>query len=212
MTVIDVNSNSSTCTSTVTVYDTARPTVICKNISVLLDTTGHVSLDSLAVNNGSTDNCGLASFSVSPNSFSCINSGANTVTLTVTDVNGNSSSATSVVTVSNTTAPVARCKNISVHLNSLGYVTIIGTDVDNLSTDDCGIASFVVSPDSFICSNIGANNVTLTVTDASGNSSQCVSTVTVSDTIAPIATCKNITVQLDSAGTVTIDSLAVNNG
>jgi hypothetical protein len=48
--------------------------------------------------------------------------------------------------------------------------------------------------------------VTLTVTDANGNTSTCDATVTVEDNIAPTAICQNITVQLDATGNVTITS------
>jgi hypothetical protein len=51
------------------------------------------------VNNGSSDACGIASLSVAPNTFTCANIGNNNVTLTVTDVNGNSSTCGAVVTV-----------------------------------------------------------------------------------------------------------------
>jgi hypothetical protein len=37
--------------------------------------------------------------------------------------------------------------------------------------------------------NLGANTVTLTVVDASGNQSTCTSTITIEDNIAPVATC-----------------------
>jgi hypothetical protein len=54
--------------------------------------------------------------------------------------------------------------------------------------------------------------VTLTVTDANGNTSTCDATVTIEDNIAPTAICQNITVQLDATGTVTITSAQIDNG
>jgi hypothetical protein len=51
---------------------------------------------------------------------------------------------------------------------------------------------------------VGAQTVTLTVTDANGNTSTCDATVTIEDNIAPTAICQNITVQLDATGNVTI--------
>ena len=45
-----------------------------------------------------------------------------------------------------------------------------------------------VSPSTFTCANIGVNAVTLTVTDASGNTAQCSTTVTVRDVTPPVMT------------------------
>ncbi|MEO7922455.1 MAG: lamin tail domain-containing protein [Chitinophagaceae bacterium] len=74
--------------------------------------------------------------------------------------------------------PVASCKPFTVTLSN-GSATITGADVDNGSTDDCGPVTLSVSPSVFNCSNIGNNNVTLTVTDGAGNTSTCVAVVTV---------------------------------
>jgi hypothetical protein len=181
MTVTDVNGNSSICTSTVTVSDTVVPVAICKSITRYLNSTGNLTIDSLAVNNASSDACGIASFAVTPHTFSCANIGANTVTMTVIDVNGNSSTCTSTVTVVDTVAPTAVCRNISVQLDSTGSFTIDSLALNSGSSDACGIASFAVSPNTLTCANVGANTVTMTVTDVNGNSSTCTSTVTVSN-------------------------------
>ena len=53
------------------------------------------------INNGSSDNCGIASVVLNVSSFNCNNQGANTVVLTVTDTHGNTSTATAIVTVTN---------------------------------------------------------------------------------------------------------------
>jgi large repetitive protein len=49
----------------------------------------------------------LAPWSVSPSEFTCANVGANTVTLTVANVNGNIATATGTVTVEDSVAPIA---------------------------------------------------------------------------------------------------------
>jgi len=61
----------------------------------------------------------------------------------------------------------------------------------------------------FDCSHIGANTVTMTVTDGSGNSSTCTSTVTIEDNVAPTADCMDITIQLDASGVASIDSVLI---
>ncbi|MDP2114658.1 MAG: HYR domain-containing protein, partial [Bacteroidota bacterium] len=95
----DPSGNVSTCSFTVTVVDNIAPTVVAQNITVQLNSSGTATITAAQVNNGSTDNCGIASIVVSKTAFNCSNVGANTVTLTVTDVNGNVSTGTAVVTV-----------------------------------------------------------------------------------------------------------------
>ncbi|GAA4352150.1 hypothetical protein GCM10023185_11540 [Hymenobacter saemangeumensis] len=107
-TATDASGNSSTCSFNVTVNDTQVPTVVTQNISVSLDASGAVTVTGAQVNNGSSDNCTPAAnltLSVSPSSFTCANVGPNTVTLTVTDAAGNSSTGTATVTVVDNTAP-----------------------------------------------------------------------------------------------------------
>jgi hypothetical protein len=60
-----------------------------------------------------------------------------------------------------------------------GAATITAADVNNNSTDNCGVAGITVSKTSFSCANIGANTVTLTVTDVHGLVSTCTAVVTV---------------------------------
>ena len=212
LTVVDVNGNSRTGTAVVTVRDTIRPIAIARNITAQLNSLGTVTITGADINNGSTDTCGIASLSVSPNTFTCSNIGANTVTLTVTDGSGNFRTATAIVTVSDTVRPNVVTQNITAQLNSLGTVTITGAQVNNGSTDACGIASLSVSPSTFTCSNIGTNNVVLTVTDNNGNVRTGTAIVTVADTVGPVVNTQNITVQLNNLGTASITASQINNG
>ena len=212
MTVTDVNGNVTNCSSTVTIEDNVAPTAICNDIIVQLDGAGNASIVAADIDGGSSDACGIASVIVSPSTFTCANVGSNTVTLTVTDVNGNVSTCTSTVTVEDNVPPVAICQDITVQLDAAGNATIVGSDIDNGSNAACGIASLVASPNSFDCSNVGPNTVTLTVTDNNGNTATCTSTVTVEDNVAPIAMCQDITVQLDATGNVSITAADLDAG
>ncbi|MEZ4686825.1 MAG: HYR domain-containing protein [Bacteroidia bacterium] len=160
----------------------------------MLDASGAGSITTADIDNGSTDNCGIQSMSLSKTSFGCADVGANTVTLTVTDIHGNSATCTATVDVQDNIAPNALCKNVVVQLDSAGTGSITAADVDNGSNDACGIASLSVSPSSFDCSDVGNNTVTLTVTDNNGNTSTCTATVDVQDNIAPDAQCQNVTI------------------
>ncbi|MBC5773665.1 cadherin-like beta sandwich domain-containing protein [Pontibacter sp. KCTC 32443] len=124
-----------------------------------------------------------------------IYSGATTTKLTIANstdlhnkqyrcvVTGNSSpeAITQAVTLSaaDVTKPTAIAKNISVTLDANGAATITPEQVNNNSTDNCGIQNIALSKTSFSCENVGANTVTLTVTDKSGNTNTATATVTV---------------------------------
>ena len=87
--------------------------------------------------------------------------------------------------LSDNTPPIANCQSIDVYLDANGTATINAQDLDNGSTDNVGIASYSVTPDTVDCSDIGQKQVTFTVTDVAGNSDFCTTTVNVIDNIAP---------------------------
>jgi hypothetical protein len=212
LTITDTHGNSSSCTATVTIVDNTPPVAQCKPASVILDSSGNGSLSVAALNNGSTDACGLGNLSLSQSSFHCSEVGNNTVTLTVSDGSGNTATCSATVTVLDNTAPTAQCQPATVQLNAAGTALLQAAAVNNNSTDACGIGSLSLSQMSFNCSHLGANAVTLTVTDNNGNSSSCTATVTVVDGVQPSALCKNPTVYLDGAGQLTLTAAQVNNG
>src|SRR5690606_1658000 len=131
-------------------------------------------------------------------SFDCSNVGNNTVTLTVTDNNENENTAIATVTIEDNVDPVAIARNITIQLNSDGKANITAAQIDNGSSDSCGIQDLTLSKTSFDCSNIGANTVTLTVTDINGKTDSATAIVTVEDNVNPVAIAQDITVQLDA--------------
>ena len=84
------------------------------------------------------------------------------------------------ITLSDTVAPIVITTPVSVLLNASGTASITAAQVNNGSTDNCGITTLVVTPSTFTCANIGPNTVTLTATDASGNATSVTAIVTVS--------------------------------
>lgn len=106
-----------------------------------------------------------------------------TTTVTATATNATSTARCSFnVTVIDAEKPMANCKNATVTLVN-GSASISAADINNNSTDNCGIKSMSVLPNTFSCSDIGANNVILTVTDVHGNIQTCTAIVTVIGTI-----------------------------
>jgi len=212
LTVTDNNGNSTSAYAVVTVEDKTAPVAITRNIKLYLDQNGFASITPELVNNGSSDACGIASMTLSQSDFDCDNIGENTVTLTVTDNNGNSTSAYAVVTVEDKTTPVAVAQNVTLRLDQNGFASITPEQVNNRSSDACGIAFMTLSQTDFDCDNIGENTVTLTVTDNNGNSTSANAVVTVEDKTAPVAITRNIKLYLDQNGFASITPEQVNNG
>jgi hypothetical protein len=175
---------SSSVTFTVTVTDNENPTISgLLPISVNADN-GSCAATNVALGTPVTgDNCGVAS--VTNNAPASYPVGSTTVTWTVTDIHGNSTTTTQVVTVTDNQAPTVLVQNITVYLDASGNVSITPAQINNGSTDNCGIATVTLDKTSFNCSNVGANTVNLTVTDIHGNSATVAATVTVVDAIKP---------------------------
>src|SRR5690606_7243448 len=188
------------------------PTVVTQNAIISLDANGNASTTAAAVNNGSYDNCGIPYMSLSNTDFDCGDVGANTVTLTVTDVNGNSSNKTATVTVEDNSAPTVATQNVIISLDANGAASTTAAAVNDGSSDNCGIASMSLSKTDFDCGDVGANTVTLTVTDVNGNSSNKTATVTVEDNSAPTVVTQNVIISLDANGAASTTAAAVNNG
>ena len=183
--VTDISGNVDSASAVITVQDTIKPTVLNQNLTVSLDASGAGSVTATQVDNGSTDNCSIASRTLSKTSFDCSEVGANTIYLIVTDVNGNIDSASAVVTVQDTIKPTVLTQNVTVSLDASGAGSVTVADIDNGSTDNCSIASRTLSKTSFDCSEVGANTIYLIVTDVNGNIDSTSAVITVQDTIKP---------------------------
>ncbi|MFT6151999.1 MAG: hypothetical protein ACJAY9_001397, partial [Flavobacteriales bacterium] len=104
------------------------------------------------------------------------------------------------------TPPNAVCQDLDLYLDGTGTAILTLAQLDGGSFDGCGAVGLSgLTQTIFTCSDIGANpGIGMTVTDGSGNTSFCSSIITVHDTIAPVAICQNITVNLDGTGNATI--------
>jgi len=133
--------------------------------------------------------------------------GQNIVTYTAFDECYNSSECTMAVTVMDNTQPVAICEsNTVVSLPSNGNIDVWAETFDDSSFDECGIVSYEVTrmtstcnPEdvtvwddivSFCCADVGTEvMVALRVTDTSGNTNICMTSVTVQDKTTPSISC-----------------------
>ncbi|MCO6359949.1 collagen-binding domain-containing protein [Roseivirga pacifica] len=212
LTGTDASGNSATASAVVTVVDAINPVVTAKDFLGYLDANGELTISQNDVVDALSDNCSVVNVTISKTEFGCAELGENTVTITVTDAAGNTAIATSTVTIKDKTAPVVTVQNVSLNLDASGNATLEVSDVETSSTDNCGIASKVLSQTTFDCDDLGTNTVSLTVTDASGNEVIEEFTVTIVDNIAPNVVAQDITVYLNSNGEALISVQDVNNG
>src|SRR5690606_32044803 len=162
--------------------DTSAPSITCPADLNISTDTNNCTASSVALGTPTTsDNCAVSFSNDAPSVYPI---GDTTVTWTATDGAGNTATCTQTVTVTDTQAPTAVCQSYTVVLDAAGNGTITTANINNGSSDNCGIASMSLSQTLFDCSDIGTNNVILTVMDATGNSSTCTAVVTVQDPAA----------------------------
>jgi len=167
-----------------------------------------------------TDNCpgAVSVFSThTPNTF--FQFGMTTVTYTATDAAGNVRIHSFKVNVVDVQAPIARCKDVSVTLDVNGDATVLPTEIDNASTDNCFFDYYeygtgnLLTEYNFDCSDLGLNTVVLDLRDGQGNQDTCHARVTVIDDIDPDAICiGNQTYVLNAAGQFNLVASTLNNG
>ena len=194
--VQDASGNTNSCDATITIVDDSGPIMACQDITVYLRANGQYILTSKDINNiafpgGADDNCSsVADVNVSPRSFDCANANKDVVvTVSASDQNGNISKCTANVTVLDTFSAEVTCiDSLNVYLDENGQARIFpGYIKDEIIEGEgsCGTSSIWLDKQTFSCEDLGANTVTLTVADGSGNEASCTSTVHVYDTIVP---------------------------
>jgi len=205
LTVTDAAGNERVRAAQVKVVDNIPPVLTRTTITVQLNGLNFVSLQNVQdtiIDFVSDDNCALDldRGGLSQTYFDCSNVGVNNVTLTMYDEYGNNADVTLLVVVEDLTAPTAVAQDITVQLDANGAASIVSSQIENGSTDNCGIDTYALDITSFDCNDVGENTVTLTVTDVHGNSSTATAVVTVEDNVNPSATNLPFLVTIDANG------------
>ncbi|MBK5285833.1 MAG: HYR domain-containing protein, partial [Bacteroidia bacterium] len=232
LTATDAAGNSATCTVTLTAKDVTAPVITCPATQNLaLNATCSALLPDYRALATISDNCSSPEamfITQSPASGSGVSGvGTTTVTITATDAGGNTASCSFTVNRVDVIAPEITCPAAqSIILNASCSATL--PDYRGLATvsDNCTAPSSIVktqspAPGSTV-SGAGTATVTLTATDASGNTANCSFSVNKVDNINPVITCPaniNLTactataswstpVATDNCGAVTVTQIA----
>jgi gliding motility-associated-like protein len=196
VTATDIYGNTSTCQAKVFVIDYHAPEIICpEDITVSAEQGKCSSIVNFAAT--TTDNC-AASLTYSHQPGSEFPVGSTVVTITAKDASNNRSECSFTITVTDNEAPVIKCiEDIQVAANSGDCGASVPFNV--IATDNCSTSPEAVyshEPGSWF--QIGTTEVTVTFTDAAGNSSVCEFNVTVTDEEKPAIVCpEDITVSMD---------------
>jgi len=178
LTVTDASGNSDFCDTTVNVlpYEENAIDFTCKESFILqLDNNGEAQLSSEDLYTGTA---GSYQFSVDKTSFTCADTGSNTVTLYYSDGNAGGNCRVEVV-VEDLLPPVVRTKDISITLDANGTASITPEMLNDGSIDNCGDIRLFLDKTDFTCNDLGENRVILRAQDGSSNSASATATVTV---------------------------------
>lgn len=192
-------------TETATIQDTQAPVFSYTNMVMVGNTAGQCyGFATVDVTGFVTDCAGFQYLTITyeidnngvihngPDASGNFNVGAHTVEFTAVDPCGNTSMHTVDVIIKDNETPTAICQPgpIPVTLNSNGVATITPSTVNNGSNDNCFVSSLNVSPALFDCfTNPNPHTVTLTVTDAAGNSNTCTTEVIITNVSTPAIVC-----------------------
>ncbi len=209
-TATDEYGNTGTCVQIITVVDTTAPVVVCENITVYLDENGDANWTTEDVLGSASDLCSEASLvTIFSYTLNCPgDDNVRFVPVTVTDECDNTASCIATVTIIDDTAPTFTCPADTI-IDCGQSIAPVNTGQVLDAEDNCASLGLTVGfSDSFDadCCASGVITRTWTAQDVAGNTTTCVQTITVTDTLPPAIVCvENTTVALEEDGTYEID-------
>ncbi len=202
VTIRDEAGNTAVCNSNITVLDTISPLPdIINSVTLYLNGTGEVDLNSSTVDAGSIDNCGIQEITVAPDHYECTDTGNNIATVSIRDIHSNTVERQINVIIRDTIRPIVTILNDTLHgcdtgsipgpayselettLNMATFLSLTGATLQ----ENCGIDSITYQD-----SQSGSCPLTITrtfrVTDVNGNLAVKDQTILIHDSIAPLVT------------------------
>ena len=174
-TVVDASGNSATATQSVVVTDSGGPTIVAPaNISK--EATGALTEVSLGVATASDLVDGI--LTATANNTGPYTVGIHTISWSVTDSAGNTSTASQIVTITDTTPPIIQVPD-PVTVPATGEITQV--DVGAATATDLVDGNVVVTSNSSGSFAVGTHSVVWTAIDSNGNTATATQVVTVTD-------------------------------
>ena len=186
----DVDGNTTNCICIVYVVNTQPPVIQnCSNQVVECTAStpagGAVSFQEPTA----YGNCPNLTISCVPTNGSVLPLGTNVIVYTASDCSGNTNQCTFDVIVQDTMPPTISCpSNVTVTCSQSTDPSITGTATATDTCDPNPVVTFTDAAGPVSCTGIPGINRTWKATDASGNSSTCVQSITYTNTTAPTIT------------------------
>ena len=190
--VTDVNGNQTTQTQSVVITDNQNPTLTATpGITGNADAGVCYKVINLNVPTAS-DNCGIVTTAVTATGVPAQNRfpvGTTTVTWSVTDVNGNQTTQTQSVVITDDQKPTLTATPLVTDNAAAGVCNKVVNLTAPTASDNCGIAAAGVTASGIPAQNrfpVGTSAVTWSVTDVNGNQTMQTQTVVITDKEAPV--------------------------
>jgi len=141
----DDSGNQNIWESLVRVIDNQNPLMMCKDITIAIETNDTTYISAMDIDNGSFDNCQIVTLSVFPSVFTSNEIGANTVTMRAIDTYGNISTCQATVNInSNSTSLYSKIflggsapdPNIGLMNDNLPNPNVVNSSNTDLMRDD----------------------------------------------------------------------------
>ena len=185
--------NTATCDFIITVFDETGPVFSnCPTDITVQTDAGMCTAMGNWMEPTADDNCGnIMSMTSNANSDDALPIGDSTIVYTATDMNGNTSTCSFIVTIEDGEAPmISDCPSDILNMpNDAGTCGAVVNYDTPTATDDCGTATVICSTASGEIFPVGTTIVTCTASDDSGNTATCTFNVVVEDTENPTITC-----------------------
>lgn len=194
ITATDLGGNSNTCVLQATAIDTTKPVVTCLVDTLLAVTPAcNMTIPNLTGTHNALDNCtpsNLLTISQNPIAGTVISAPTN-ITITYTDQSGNAGTCTTFAKPNESVPPTITCP-AGQTINNGTTCNAILPDLTGLATvsDNCsGFVTVTQIPFPNVALSSGVNVITLTATDAAGNSTTCTTTFSIFETVPPTIVC-----------------------
>jgi len=105
------------------------------------------------------------------------------------DAANNPHNCTIDIVITDNEAAIAVCQAATIAIDEFGDASLLPSDIDGGSSDNCGVFTLSIDIDSFDCYELGDHIVSLTATDNLGQATTCTATVSVT---GPDADCDQV--------------------